>query len=80
MSDTNGFFLVLVLLALVALFKGQFWVFVSLLAGTFIGYILGWNIKDNIIEIVLISFVIYIIGKFIGNKITEHNMHSPHEQ
>ncbi|MBK9006460.1 MAG: hypothetical protein IPM31_05645 [Anaerolineae bacterium] len=76
MNDSTGPFIILGILALVAILKGQFWAFLSMAAGTFIGILLGMNFEDDLLGFLLIGAVIYFVGKFIGNAITRRNTES----
>jgi hypothetical protein len=74
MRGSIGFWVIVGLLALIAIFKGQFWGLLSLLIGTFIGFSIGLNFDDDIASILAICLVVYLVGKFIVKKITEHNL------
>lgn len=76
MDDTTGPWVILGGLALIALLKGQFWAFLSMLAGTFIGIFLGWDFDENPFGFLLVGAAIYFVGKFIGNAISKGNTES----
>jgi len=73
MNDTTGPFIILGILALFAILKGQFWAFLSMLGGTFIGLLFGMNFEDDLLGFLLIGAVIYFVGKFIGNTIAKRS-------
>jgi len=76
MNDTTGPFIILGILALFAILKGQFWAFISILTGTFVGFLFGMNFEDDLFGFLIISAVIYFVGKFIGNAKTKRNTES----
>ena len=73
MNDITGPFVILGILALFAILKGQFWAFISMLAGTFIGLLFGMSFEDDLLGFLLIGAVIYFVGKYIGNAIAKRN-------
>ena len=71
----TGLLVVLCLLSILALAKDQFGPFLSILLGTFISFLFSLSFGDGILGIIITSSVIYLPGKFIINKITEHRLH-----
>jgi len=74
MSGSIGYWVIVGLLALVAIFKGQFWGLLSLLIGTFIGFVIGLSFEDDIAGILAICLVVYMVGLFIRRKTTKYNL------
>ncbi len=74
MGESIGYWVIVGLLALVAIYKGQFWGLLSLLIGTFIGFLIGLNFDDDIAGILAICLVVYLVGMFISKKTKIYNL------